>query len=278
VRDAGDPDGWALVYMHATPGSRLDMSFCDELAAAKGVRIVSFDRPGYGRSTPARFGLETVAHDAASVADELGIDSFAVLGQSGGGPFALAAAAVLADRVTAVGVASGPGPFDRVPDALQQLDDNDRAALAQLPEDPIGSQRGFAAGFEPLVAAFRDAAPAEIVAMFQDHFSRRDSELMQREQLVTAVGESMKEALRQGPDGGGWDNVAWVGPWEIDLTAVTCPVHLWYGDEDLFAPVPHGQWLRDNLARSQYVLRRGEGHLGYIDHRAEMLADLAMDR
>src|SRR5215217_1433172 len=87
VRDVGHPQGSTVLYFHGTPGSRLDLAFADDLASELGVRLVSFDRPGFGGSTPVEFGLVSVAEDAAAVADRLGIDRFATLGQSGGGPF-----------------------------------------------------------------------------------------------------------------------------------------------------------------------------------------------
>jgi pimeloyl-ACP methyl ester carboxylesterase len=234
IRDAGDPQGSPVLYFHSTPGSRLDMAFADELATEMGVRMVSFDRPGYGGSAPARFGLASIASDAATVADGLGIDRFATLGQSGGGPF----------------------------------------ALALLPADPVAAARGFARGFEPLVSTFRQASPAQIAAGFYGMLSTRDRELMRDEHLASAVGQSMKEALRQGSTGAGWDNVAWVGQWELDLTTINCPVLLWYGDEDRLCPSEHGVWLRDNLPNADLVLRPGEGHLGYREHTAEMLTAL----
>src|SRR5215471_7561770 len=102
VRDAGDPDGTVVMYFHGTPTSRLDVAFADDLAAERGVRLVSFDRPGYGGSTPAPFGLASVAADAHAIADELGVAQFAVLGLSGGGPGALAAATIPGGRVVRV--------------------------------------------------------------------------------------------------------------------------------------------------------------------------------
>lgn len=274
VRDAGDPHGKPVVYFHGTPGSRLDIAFADDIAAHAGVRLISFDRPGYGASTPCQFGLTSIAQDVAAVADTLKIDRFATLGQSGGGPFSLAAAAVLGDRVSRAGVASGGGPFNLVPGALAALDDNDTQALALLPEDVPGAARGFAAGFEPLVATFRDRSPLEVMAGFEAALSTRDRELMQDDRLATALGTSMKEAMIQGATGGGWDNVAWVGPWDIDHTAIRCPVHLWYGDEDRFCSPSHGTWLRDNLHDARLVLRQGEGHLGFVEHAPEMFAAL----
>jgi pimeloyl-ACP methyl ester carboxylesterase len=271
VRDAGDPAGSVVLYFHSTPGSRLDLTFGEQLAVERGVRLVSFDRPGYGGSSPTAFGLKSVAEDAAAVADHIGVDRFATLGQSGGGPFALAAATVLDDRVTRVGIASGPGPFQHVPGALDQLDDTDRAALALLPGDPTGAADGFAAGFEPLVSLFRDSTPAEIVGAFGGMLSRHDSEVMRDERYSSTFATTMRESLSQGTQGGGWDNVAWVGPWDIDMAGVECPVFLWYADEDRFVPLAHGLWLRDHVKDPRFVQRAGEGHVGVYEHFGEIL-------
>jgi len=277
VRDAGDPQGHPIVYFHGTPGSRLDIAFADGLAVEAGVRLVSFDRPGYGGSTPARFGLVSVADDVAAIADALGIDRVATLGLSGGGPFALAAAAVLPDRVTRVGVASGPGPFALVPGGLDMLDDDDIAALALLPGDPVGAARRFAAGFEPYVASFRATPAGELIMEhFGDRMSPRDRELVADERLATAYGLSMKEAMRQGATGGGWDNVAWVPAWEVDLATISRPVLLWYGDDDRLAPPFFGEWLHENVPGSQLVWRAGEGHFGLMEHAAEMFSALTV--
>ena len=192
------------MYFHGTPSSRLDLCFGEQLAAECGVRLVSFDRPGYGGSTPAPFGLASIAADAHAVADELGIAGFATLGQSGGGPGALAAAAVPGGRVTRVGIASGPGPFQRVPGALGQLDDNDRTAVALLPGDPAGAAAAFAAGTEPLAGLIRAADDAGIVSAFQELLSPRDNELMRDPRLAAAFAETMREGLRPGTSGAGW--------------------------------------------------------------------------
>ena len=237
------------MYFHGTPSSRLDLCFGEQLAAECGVRLVSFDRPGYGGSTPAPFGLASIAADAHAVADELGIAGFATPGQSGGGPGALAAAAVPGGRVTRVGIASGAGPFQRVSGALGQLDDNDRTAVALLPGDPAGAAAAFAAGTEPLAGLIRAADDAGIVSAFQELLSPRDNELMRDPRLAAAFAGTMREGLRPGTSGAGWDNVSWIGEWDIDLGAVTCPVLLWYGSEDRLAPPAHGLWLSQNLAR-----------------------------
>jgi pimeloyl-ACP methyl ester carboxylesterase len=219
VRDAGDPDGAVVVYFHGTPGSRLDLCFGEQLAAGLGVRLVSFDRPGYGGSAPALFGLASIAADAHAVADGLGVARFATLGMSGGGPGALAAAAVPGGRVTRAGIASGAGPFELVPGAAGELDDDDRRAVSLLPDDPAAAASVFAAGFEPLAELARVAGGTGVVPAFEKLLSARDRELLADQRYASAFAATMHEALRQGTSGAGWDNVSWIGRWDIELSA-----------------------------------------------------------
>jgi len=125
--------------------------------------------------------------------------------------------------------------------------------VALLPGDPAGA----AAGFEPLVELFRASDGTGIVSALQDLLSPRDSELLRDPRIAAGFIETEREGLRPGTSGAGWDNVSWVGEWDIDLGAVTCPVLLWYGSEDRMAPPAHGLWLSQNLARARLVLRDG---------------------
>ncbi|RHW27030.1 hypothetical protein D0Z08_10140 [Nocardioides immobilis] len=117
----------------------------------------------------------------------------------------------------------------------------------------------------------RETVIAELASSFENFLSARDRELMSDERLSTAFATSMQEALRQGATGAEWDNVAWVGPWEVDPASLNCPVLLWYGNEDLFVPPGTAEWLRDHIPDAQLVLRCGEGHLGFMEHAAEKL-------
>jgi pimeloyl-ACP methyl ester carboxylesterase len=275
VRQAGDPQGDAIVYFHGTPGSRLDVAFGDDVAMDHHFRLVSFDRPGYGGSTPAPFSLSSIGRDTQVIADSMGLGDFATLGQSGGGPFALAAGAMGGGRVTRVGVASGAGPFEHVPGALDALDAIDQEAHSHLPGDPDGAAGIFGQGFKKLEQLLRDGDDEAVAAAFASRMSRRDRVLMDDTVIGPSLIASMREGLRHGVDGGAWDNVAWVGTWDIDLGQVRCPVLLWYGGEDLFASPAHGEWLAQNLTSAQLVLRDAEGHFGLVDHFAEVLTALA---
>jgi pimeloyl-ACP methyl ester carboxylesterase len=276
VRTAGDPDGFPVFYFHGTPGSRLDLAFGDELVAAAGVRLVSFDRPGYGGSTAGPFGLLTVADDALRIADQLGVGQFAPLGLSGGGPYALATGLVAGARVARIGVASGAGPFQEIPGALEGLSEIDAKAVALLPGNPTEAAVIFASYFEPTLTALRQGDDA-VRAHFEPVLSARDKELFADPRLGGSLIASIREGLRHGAEGAGWDNVAWVGAWEIDPAAISTPVLLWYGDEDRMAPPAHARWLDDHLPEARLVMRPGEGHFGLFEHLPEMLSELIAD-
>ena len=221
------------------------------------------------------FSLRSIGNHTQVIADSLGLGGFATLGQSGGGPFALAAAAVDDGRVTRVGVASGAGPVELVPGALDELDAIDREAHSHLPGDPEGAARGFGAGFKELEQLLCDGDDRAVAAAFESKMSQRDRILMDDAVIGPGVIASMREGLRNGVQGCAWDNVAWVGAWDIELDQVQCPVLLWYGEEDLFAPPAEGEWLNQNLKNAHLVRRASEGHFGLIDHFAEVLRTLS---
>lgn len=273
VRDAGDRDGDAVVYFHGTPGSRLDVSFGDHVALGMGLRVVSFDRPGVGRSDPSPFSLRSIALDTGSIADRLGLDCFSTLGWSGGGPFALATAATLGDRVLRVGVASGPGPFQEVPGALARMSESDRQALSFLPDDPALAAEAFSVGSE-LMVAVRDDEPSLLAGM-KALLGGTDDHVFADPALGHHVFTMISEGLRQGFAGVAWDNVAWVGPWDIDLDDVRAPVRLWYGGADAMIPPDHGRWLVQRLHDAELQIRPGEGHLHLLRHWREMLGFFA---
>jgi len=118
-----------------------------------------------------------------------------------------------------------------------------------------------------------------VVSAFEDLLSPRDSELLQDQRFASVFAATMHEALRQGTSGRGWDNVAWIGEWDIGLRTVRCPALLWYGSDDRFGPPAHGFWLAEHLPSARLVMRDGEGHFVIYEHLGEMLDELtAPDR
>ncbi|GAA5024884.1 alpha/beta hydrolase [Terrabacter aeriphilus] len=272
VWQGGDRSGRPVLFLHGTPGGRLQAALGDGPARRAGVRLLAFSRPGYGGSSDARTSLASVADDAAAVTDLLGVDRFAVLGVSGGGPFALGVAARRPDRVTRVGVVAGPGPL-LAEELVADLTVSD--GLADGPaEDPSEDPavRAALAGDHDAAVALRDAA-----AVTGPHAGPR----------APVVGGFVSPEILEPWAGSGRPGIPpyrgasrdWltltVG-WDVDLADVRAPVTLWYGDRDHVVPPAHGRWLHEHLPTSRLVVRAGEGHLAtLLTHWGEVLTELA---
>jgi pimeloyl-ACP methyl ester carboxylesterase len=273
VRDAGDPAGTPVLFLHGLGDSRLDVRFAEPLATQRQVRLVSFDRPGYGASTPAEFGLLSVARDIEAVADQRHIERFAVFGQSAGSRFALAAAAALGDRVTCVGCASGSGPIHEVPGAFDDLDRTDRMAYEVLPDNQTAAARVYEAAFQPMARMIAEGDDDDVVAAFESMLAPADLTLLADPLIRAEAVANARESMRQGVVGMAWDAVSWLAPWFFAAEDVRCPVRLWYGSDDT-TPLDHGEWLADHLPRANLTMWPGEGHLAYKRHLEEMWTDL----
>lgn len=260
VWQGGDPRGTPLVFFHGTPGGRLQAALGDGAASRAGVRLLAFSRPGYGGSTDAPTTLSSVGRDAGAFADVLGLEVFAVLGVSGGGPYAVAAAAALPDRVRVVGVVAGVGPLLEL-DPVAADDPAVRAAFAgdldtaiRLRDDAATEgARGSGPGTGARVRAGGFVSP-EILEPW------------------TGSGRPGIPPFR----GVSRDALAFTAGWDVVLADVRAPVHLWYGDRDRTVGLEHGRWLHAHLPTSRLVIREGAGHLATLmAHWADTLTDLA---
>lgn len=269
MREAGDPVGEPVIHFHGTPGCRLELAFADDIVEAADIHLIVFDRPGYGGSTQVPFSLRSVAKMAVEVADRFGVDQFRTTGWSGGGPFALATAALAGVRVQAVGVISGAGPFQLIPGVLDELSDEDKAAEKLLPGNQQAASEGFGEGFD-LQPALKDGT--SLYEAFEPLLSESDRQVwaVHSEHILADI----REAMTQGVWGCGWDNVSWIGTWDFDPTKLECPVLLWYGTEDRMAPPSHAQWFETNLPNARLTMYHEEGHLLPFVHLAQMLTEL----
>jgi len=258
----GDPQGTPLVFFHGTPGGRLQAALGDGAASRAGVRLVAFSRPGYGGSTDGPTTLTSVGTDAGSVADALGIDAFAVLGVSGGGPYAVAAAAVLPERVRVVGIVAGVGPLLEL-DPSAAADPAVRSALAGNLDEAVALQDGA------MTDGGRGSGPGARAKVRVGGFV--SPEILEP---WTGSGRPGVPSYR----GVSRDALAFTVGWDVDLGDVRAPVHLWYGDRDRTVGLEHGQWLHAHLPTSRLVVREGAGHLAtLLAHWADVLTDLARD-
>jgi pimeloyl-ACP methyl ester carboxylesterase len=269
--DGGDPSGRPIVHQPGTPAARIMGKLWHEAAVAAGVRLISVSRPGYGGSTAIvdRPSLSGAGRDVADLATLLGLDQYAVVGASGGGPFTVAAAAVDPQRVRAVGVVAGVGPWRELADP--STEPGERACLARLDE---GDLVGARAGLRDLVEHVWQGGLREL-----DDNARLDAWLgddpMARDEAYRAImAEALREVL-EGTEGAVFDGLAHGGGWDFDLGAVQAPTLLWYGGADESCPVTYGRWYAERIANAVLVIFPNEGHVTVGDsHRPEVLAGL----
>ena len=257
VWTGGDPGGVPVIYFHGTPSSRLQAVSGHDAAVRQGVRLIAANRPGYRATPDAPSSLSSVAEDALALADDLGLDRFAVLGVSGGGPYALACGAFAPERVAAVGVAVGVGPWRLIDPP------------GTNPEDRAALELAEAGDSEAALAAFRRSAAGDFASMLElddeammDEFTRpvpEQERAIFAPQMRALWAADLREALTS-YDGYARDNLAWGGDWDLDLAAVSSPTWLWYGDEDQLVPADHGRWLHERITLSTLVIRPGAGH------------------
>lgn len=262
VEEWGVPGGTPVVYLHGSPMSRLARHPDDSLFRELGVRLITYDRPGFGCSTPDE-GRRVVdaAADVAAVADALGLDRFAVFGVSGGGPHALACAALHPGRVTRAGVLASLAPRDAA--GLEWTDGmnegNRRSAAAAL--------TGRAAVMEHLTNVGTAGLPP---------LPEVEQKVLSRPDVSAMLGAAFAEAVRPGLDGWVDDVMALFGTgWGFDPAAVPVPVRLWHGGLDTLVPPAHGEWLAARIPGAALRLQPDAGHGGHFDATPAMLGWLA---
>lgn len=254
VATHGDPEGRPLFLFHGSPSSRLGNEYTDEPARTRGVHVLCPDRPGIGGSDPvSRRDVAETATDVAELADALAIDRFAVLGYSGGGPYALAAAAGLPDRVAAVGLMAPAGPLDK-PGARTGLTRSDSLLL------DLSSRRPWAAHVVlRVVAIYSRLFPSIALRIAKSELSEADRHAMdERGSMVMAT---FNEAFRQGPGGVIQDYRLLDSAWGFDLADVIAPVQLWHGDADRVVPFARSEELAGWLPNAVMHRVPGAGHL-----------------
>lgn len=272
VQVSGPPNGLPLIFHHGTPGSVVQAGAVARAVHARGLRLVTTSRPGYGESSrqPART-VADVGADTAAVLDSMQVRRCVVAGWSGGGPHALACGARLADRVAAVAVIAGVAPYPA--EGLDWM-----AAMGEQNVEEFGAAlageaelRGYLDGH---ASELRDASPAGIVAALDTLLPDVD-----RAQLTDEFGADMAanihEALRGGVDGWVDDDLAFTRPWGFTVDEVRVPTSLWQGDVDLMVPFAHGQWLAARIPGVTAHLESGEGHLSVgVGRLDEIVAEL----
>ena len=252
---AGAP---ALVFHSGTPSAALPFRPLTEAAAAHGLRLVTWCRPGYGGSdaSPGRT-VADVASDAAAVLDALAIDEFVSLGWSGGGPHALACAALLPDRCRAASTIAGVAPYPA--DGLDWMagmgeENVEEFSLAIRGEDALTPY------LEEQSLVMGRVTGADVSGSLAGLVSPIDRASLTGE-FADYLAASFRGAVSQGVAGWREDDLAFTRDWGFRVSDIDRPVAVWQGDRDLMVPPSHGQWLAGHVPNVRAHMHPDEGHL-----------------
>lgn len=264
VVEAGDPKSPAVIVHNGTPQGAGFVQEHVEDAVIRGLRIVSYARPGYGKSTrhPGR-NVASAAQDTAYLADALGIGAFATWGVSGGGPHALACAALLGDRVVAAACLAGVAPFNA--EGLDFMAGMGRDNVEEFTA-ALKGEAALAEYLEPQVPALLNTDPETLAVHMESLLSAHD-----RAVLVGEIGRQIAALIQDGLKNGVYgmvdDDLAFVSPWGFSPSDIRRPLQIWQGEHDLMVPYSHGQWLADHIPGADVHLSPEDGHLTLVAHR-----------
>lgn len=254
----GSPTGRAVFWLHGTPGARRQIPVeARVFAECENVRLIGVDRPGIGSSTPYQYeNVLGFTRDLEVVADTLGIDKFAVVGLSGGGPFTLSCGAAMPDRVIGLGVLGGVAPTvgeDAIAGGAMALG----SAVAPLIEVMGGPLRIAASTMIRIVRPI--ASPAlDVYAYISPEGDRR---LLLRPEFKAMFLDDLLNGSRKQLAAPFADVVVFARDWGFSLNEVTVPVHWWHGDRDHVIPFSHGQHVVSRLPNATLYHMPGESHL-----------------
>jgi pimeloyl-ACP methyl ester carboxylesterase len=247
VYDTGDDGGTVVIWHHGTPQTGEPPAPLFAEFGHRGIRCISYDRPGYGGSVPRDDrDVATAAADVAAITDTLDVDKFATIGISSGGPHALACAALMPGRVTRAVTVAAPAPF-----AADGLD-----WFAEMADAPAARMRAGALGRAAVEAHLSTAGFAS------GSFTMSDFNALVKEWRW--LGEVSEQALAQGLRGVVDDVLSMVTPWGFGPTDVQVPVLVVHGADDRIVPRTHGEWLAHQLG-AELWLRPGDGHVAVLN-------------
>ena len=270
---ADGPDDGELVFLHlGTPSAAELFGAHVEAGAKRGLRHVTYSRPGYGDSDrrEGRVAADCAA-DVAAIADALGAETFYVTGWSGGGPHVLATVALLPDRARSAATMGGVAPLH-----AEGLD-----WLAGMGAENVEEFEAMEAGTEALEAylireagKMAEVTEADVSSSLGDLVSAADHAALTGAYGAYAVA-GLRGAVRQGIAGWFDDDMELMGDWGFDLASITVPVTVWQGGQDRFVPAAHGEWLAANVPGARLRLLPDEGHLSIkLSEYANVLDDL----
>lgn len=272
--EVGDPHGKPLLHFHGTPGCRLDVLFGEKFAQENGIRFIGLDRPGLGLSDfQQRRKLLDWPDDVIELADALGIEKFAVQGVSGGGPFALACAYKIPERLTACGVIVGMGP----------------AYLSTRGMHPGNRVIFFLSRYFPwftglmLRKSARETQDLEasiegLQRHLDNNFQKQDADALRDPEKMRIFALGAKEAFRRGTRGIAYEAKIFMDPWGFRLQDIRCSnLHLWHGELDTNVPIAMARHMAEVIPKCQSHFYPYDGHYSLpLNHLTDIMTALTI--
>jgi pimeloyl-ACP methyl ester carboxylesterase len=268
----GPEDGRVLVFHVGTPNAPEAFPLLTDALDERGWQLVAYARPGYaGSARREGRSVADAARDTAAILDELGLDRFVTIGWSGGGPHALACAALLPDRCDGAVSLAGVAPFD-----AEGLD-----FLAGMGPENV-EEFGAAARSQEELRAFLEQFADELSTVTAEEIATSLGGLVEdvdrralTGEFAETVARMIRRAVSRGIDGWFDDDLAFVKPWGFDLSRITVPVSIWQGAHDRMVPFAHGEWLAAHVPGARVHLYDDEGHISLVRQLPRILDDLA---
>ena len=264
----GTAQGRAIFWLHGTPGARRQIPVEARVYAEQNsIRLIGIDRPGIGASTPFQYdNVLAFAKDLATIADTLGVEKMAVVGLSGGGPYTLACATAMPDRVVAAGVLGGVAPIvgpDGITGGLMKVG----AAVAPLIEVAGAPMRLAAVSLIRLIRPVAEPA----LYIYAGISPEGDRKMLVRPEFKAMFLDDLLNGSRKQLAAPLADIVVFSRDWGFRLDEVKVPVQWWHGDRDHIVPFAHGQHVVSKLPDAELHVLPGESHLGGLGRAEDIL-------
>ncbi|HUZ40091.1 MAG TPA: alpha/beta hydrolase [Acidimicrobiales bacterium] len=269
VATLGEPTGHTVLFHHGTPSSASLVKMLAPLVVDGSLYLVTTSRAGYGESSRLEGrDVASVVRDSRTALDSLGRSDYVVVGWSGGGPHALACAALDAPRCLAAFSLAGVVP------ANLDFDWTEGMGPENVKEFALAKEGGpeYEAHMASYGDAFAVATKDNIVELFGELLSEPDKAALEPELAREEFAASMRQGFEFGWRGFFDDDQAMMKDWGFDLTMITVPVDVWFGDQDLMVPRTHGEWLATNLPTATKRFFAGDGHVSVVVNHLDELA------
>lgn len=263
IIEAGQPDGTPILVHNGTPGSRLLYRPWIKNAEEFGIRLISYDRPGYGGSThqPGRT-VASAAADVATIAEELNLSQLSVWGISGGGPHALACAALLPNLVVAAAALASITPYPA--DGLDWFAGMGEGVITEF-RAALEGRRALEQFVEEATPEMLNFTPETLFQALKSSLSPVEAAVL-TEDIACYLLDCAREGIEQNRDGWVDDDLAFIKPWGFELGQIRVPVMIMHGAQDNEVPFSHGEWLANNILDVNTRLLPQDGHITLFAH------------